>query len=256
MSALLIVPPLPVAGIYADRGSGAENLLTNDPREVWADINDPANHVAISVDLGLPRTIDTVFLGAVRPPVPAAQWFIDGALSGGPSSVLKNWGPLRVPDVPGHQPALSCALWHGEPATVQHLAIRVLQPAGDPLTIGRLIIGKAFSPALGKEWGSGRRPIDTGSATALSSGGFATVDGVRKRSAAWTFGDLSKAETDQLEMLALDHGETKPLLVVDDPTPSAGLWLRVLYGKFERWRAFERRNHVQTRWELGFEEWR
>ena len=38
--------------------------------------------------------------------------------------------------------------------------------------------------------------MDTGAATPLPSGGFAVVEGVRKRLFTWTFGDLSIEEAD------------------------------------------------------------
>jgi hypothetical protein len=257
MSALLIVPPLRVSSVTTSRGSGAQNLISVHPREVWEDSAVGQAHVVISVDLGQPRTIDTVYLGSVHAPSAETSWAIVGRFSAASQNEeLRPWGPLRVPDVPGYFPAISCGLWFGAARTVRYLDIYVRQPAGDPLTIGTLIVGKAFSPQLGKEWGWGRRPIDTGSATPLSSGGFATVPGTRKRYMGWTFGDLTKSETDQIDMIALEYGDTKPLLIVDDPTLSDGLWLRILYGKFERWRPFERRNGVQTKWEIGFEEWR
>lgn len=257
MSALLIVPPLPIAAIGSSRGGGAENLLTPDPREAWADNETGPAAVVISIDLGQPRAVDTIYLGAVNAAGSDASWAIYGRLlAGSQNEVIAPWSELRVPDVPGFAPPTSCALWFGATRSVRYLELHVRQPSGDPLTIGRLIVGKAFSPQLGKEWGWGRRPIDTGSATPLQSGGFATVPGTRKRYMGWTFSDLTKSETDQLDMIALEHGDTKPLLIVDDPTRSEGLWLRVLYGKFERWRQFERRNGVQTRWEIGFEEWK
>ena len=257
MSALLIVPPLPVVGISCSRGIAPQNMLTDDPKEVWADDAVGPQAVAFLVDLGTPQLIDTVFLGAVRPPVAEAQWTVTGGLSEvSQTIVIRDWSPLRVPDVPGWAPLTSCALWFGTAVTARFLRIQIVQPTGAPLSIGRVVIGRAFTPALGHEWGGGRRPIDLGVASPLSSGGFGVVEGARKRSMGWTFGDLTRDETDQLDMIALAHGDTKPLLIVDDPRPTPSLWLRTMYGKFERWRPFERRNHAQTRWELGFEEWR
>jgi hypothetical protein len=97
--------------------------------------------------------------------------------------------------------------------------------------------------------------IDSGTVAQLPDGGFATVEGARKRSFGWTLGDLSPAEADELEELLLDHGETIPLLVVEDPAATTGQRNRIHYGLFTGLRAYERRNPAQTRWEFLFEEW-
>jgi hypothetical protein len=117
------------------------------------------------------------------------------------------------------------------------------------------VIGRAFVAELGREWGSGRQPIDTGVVTTLPSGGFATVSGARKVLLTWTFGDLSEEETDALEDIALELGTTSPGLVIEDASRTAGLRSRIHYGLFKPWRTFERRNRRQTRWEISIEQW-
>lgn len=252
MSVLLTVEPLPFAAA-SSRGTGASNLGTADPKEVWAD---QANGTAtLSIDLGSNRTIDTVFLGYIQSAAPDATWTIEGAAAGGATQLLQPSTTLRVPDAAGGFAARSHALWTGPAVSVRYLALTISQPVGNPaLTIGVLVAGLAVAPKLGQEWGAGRRPIDTGSATSLPSGGFAIVEGARKRVLSWTFGDLSADEVDQLEAIALSLGQTAPALVVEDPARSAGLWSRCHYGLF-RWKAFERRNKAQTRWEMEIEEW-
>lgn len=249
----LIVQPLPIAGIVASRGSGAANLDTVDPREVWAD--SASGSATLTVDLGQVRTIDTVWLGFVSPPGAAATWQVTGGAASAGQATLQASAPLRVPDVAGRFASTTSALWFGTAASVRYLAITVQQAGGAPLSIGRLLVGRAVAPTRGKEWGSGNRVVDGGSATTLPTGGFAAVEGARRRYVAWTFGDLLPAEVEALEELALDVGETRAALVIDDPTRSAGLRNRIYYGRFDRWKAFERRNPQQTRWELGFEEY-
>lgn len=252
MSTLLIVEPLPFTAT-SSRGSGAANLVTGDPKEVWAD--EAAGTTTLTIDLGAALTIDTLFLGYVSPPSEASTWSISGGLVGADEQALQPTTALRVPDAAGTYAARSHALWHGPPVTMRFLAVTVTQPVGSPaLTIGVFIAGLSVTSALGHEWGAGRRPIDTGSVTPLSSGGFAVVEGARKRALTWTFGDLSTAEVDQLEAIALRRGESATALVIEDATRSAGLWSRCHYGLF-KWRAFERRNRAQTRWEMEIEEW-
>lgn len=256
MSRLLIVEPMAVSAIAATRGTGADNLVTPDPKEVWADTTS-ASAASLTVDLGGVREVDTIFLGYVRPPAAGATWSITGGVAAAADeSTIQATTALRVPDVPGAAPAISHALWHGDPQSVRYLGLHVAQAVGSPaLTAGVLVVGKAFIAELGQEWGSGRQPIDTGTVTSLPSGGFAVVEGARKALFSWTFGDLSAEETDQLELIGLALGETLPGLVIEDASRTDGLRSRIHYGLFKKWRAFERRNARQTRWEIGIEQW-
>ncbi len=255
MGRLIIVEPMSITAVVASRGTGADNLKTADPKEVWADttVNSAAT---FQIDLGLVRSIDTILLGFATPLAAGTTWAITTGVAGSAESVAQAETAARAPDVAGHAPAQSHALWRGAARDARYLAVSITQPAGvPPLTVGVLAIGKAFVAELGQEWGFGRRPIDTGTATPLPSGGFAVVEGARKRFLSWTFGDLSIAEADQLELLALALGETKPGLVVEDDDQTTGLRARIHWGLFDRWRQFERRNRKQTRWEVGLEEW-
>jgi hypothetical protein len=244
---------LALAAVTSSRGSEPANLATADPKEVWAD-SAVGSTAQIFVDLGSVQAIDTVFLGFVRSAAAAATWAITGA---NPADVtLQDFTALRVPDSTGDFATTGHALWTGAARSVRQLTISVNQPAGSlPLSIGVLVIGRAFVAEMGQEWGAGRQPIDTGAATPLPSGGFSIVEGARKRAFTWTFGDLSVDEADQLERIALDRGETRPVLVIDNASRTAGLRARIHYGLFRRWAAYERRNRRQTRWELGVEEW-
>lgn len=255
MANMIIVAPLAIASIAATRGSRVDNLLTASPKEVWAD-SAAGSVVYINIDLGAVRAVDTIFLGHVYGAAAAADWTIQGGVAGYNELWLKGNGALRVPDVAGRFAPMTHALWFGAAASVRYLQLAVTQPAGSPpLMVGVLLVGKAFQPYLNREFGAGRSPIDTGTATALVDGGYGIAEGVRKRSYGWTFGDLTAAEVDDLEEIALDRGETGPLLVVEDPAATAGLRTRIHYGLFTKLRAFDRRNAVQTRWEMGMNEW-
>lgn len=254
MSNILILSPLPVSSVATSRGTGATSLLTPDPKEAWRGTI-TGESSTIDIDLGVARTIDTIFLGYVQPPAEFASWAITGGVNAYDAATLKPAGPLRVSDAAGQFPDISFALWRGSGALVRYLRLVVTQPWGPPLlSIGVLMVGKAFVPSLNKEWGSGRRPIDTGTATPLPSGGFAIVEGARKRVYSWTLGDLTDAEIETLDAIALDRGETRPALVVEDPATTSGLHQRIHYGLM-RWRAFERRSRNRTKWELEIEEW-
>ncbi len=254
MRELLVVRPLPIAALTASRGDDAGYLLSHDPKEVWADTA-VGSAATFSVDLGQVRNIDTIFLGHLRPPAQTASWTITGGIADTATSIQAAT-PLRVPDAAGDFPETSHALWHGSAITARYLSISVSQPAGAaPLTAGVLLVGRAFVAELGQEWGAGRQIIDTGTATSLPSGGFAVVEGARKLSFKWTFGDLSEDEADQLELSGIALGTTMPGLVVENADPTPGLLRRIRYGLFKVWQPFERRNKRQTRWEVAIEDW-
>lgn len=252
MNTLLIVEPTPFT-VASSRGSGTSNLGTSDPKEVWADVG--VGGATLTIDLGAVRSIDTIFLGYVSSASAGTRWSISGGRIDPNEQVLQSISSLRVPDAAGTFAVRSHALWTGTPVNVRYLSIIVTQPQGSPpLTIGVLVAGLSVTSERGHEWGAGRRPIDTGSVTSLPSGGFSVVEGARKRALSWTFGDLSLPEVDQIEAIALRRGESATALVIEDATRSAGLWSRCHYGLF-KWRAFERRNRAQTRWEMEIEEW-
>jgi hypothetical protein len=256
MANLLILRPANIAAITASRGApSSANLLTADPKEVWVDTAD-GSVVNIDIDLGVVMPIDTVFLGYVSPPAAGAVWTITGGAATYTASTLKAAGALRAIDAAGQSPSLSHAVATFASQSVRYVRLALTQTASaGPLTAGVVMAGAAFTPAYNKEWGAGRRVIDTGSATGLPSGGFSTVEGARKRSYAWTLGDLSTDEVDALEAIALDRGETLPLLVVEDPAATTGQRNRIHYGLFQGLKQFDRRNPKQTRWEFTVEEW-
>lgn len=255
MANMLILSPVTASAISASRGSGAGNLLTPSPKEVWADSAD-GSAVTISIDYGAVVTVDTVLLGYVFPPVAGSTWTITGGATGYTDATLKASGALRSVDTATRAPQRTHAFWNGVAANIRYLRITVSQPAGGgALRAGVVLAGKAWRPMFNMEFGHGRRVIDTGTVASLPDGGFSTMAGARKRAFSWTLGDLTIAETDALEELLLDHGETVPLLVVADPDATTGQRTRIHYGLFTGLKAYERRNPAQTRFDFQFEEW-
>lgn len=255
MGNVLILSPTPIAAIATSRGSGVANLLTPSPKEVWIDtaVGSVAN---IDIDFGAVVPVDTVFLGHVFPPAAGATWTITGGTAAYTTTTLKASGALRAVDTASRSPQQTHAFWTGAVANIRYLRLAITQPAGSPvLRAGVVLAGKDWQPQFNMEFGSGRRVIDTGTVASLPDGGFATMTGARKRAFSWTLGDLSVAETDALEELLLDHGETVPLLVVSDPDATTGQRSRIHYGLFTGLKAYERRNAAQTRFDFQFEEW-
>lgn len=251
---ILLCEPTPIASV-AVRGTGADNLLTADPREVWLDgaVGTPA---VIEIDLGVERIVDTLFLGCLFNADPAATWFIRGGLATSDERLIMAPSPLRVPERDWRRRTMSHALWTGAEQLVRYLRVAVTQPEGaSPLAVGRLIVGDAFQPRYNKEWGSGRGVKDMSTVTRLASGAVAVVEGGRYGTYGWTLGDLSEEETDRLYEMQLSVGESRPILVVEDPARTAGLRNRIHYGALIGLRAFERRNAVQTTWQMSIEDW-
>lgn len=256
MSNILILPRSSVAAITATRGGASSgNLLTYSPKEVWVDTA-VGTAVNISIDFGEVRSIDTVFLGFVNPAPAGATWRIQGGVAGYTELTLRTTIALRAVDSATRMPAMSHALWTGASASVRYLRLVLTQPAdAAPMTAGIVMAGAAWRPTFNMEFGSGRRVIDTGTIAALQDGGFASVEGVRKRTFNWTLGDLTVAEVDALEELVMDHGETIPLLVVEDPDASVGQRGRIHYGVFSGLQSYGREDPTKTKWEFTFEEW-
>lgn len=255
MGNVLFLSPRLISSVSATRGTGAENLLTRSPKEVWVDDTDTSS-VSLQIDFGQAVEVDTVFLGFLFPPTANARWTAQGTVDAGPTQVFFNNLPMRAIDSASRAPKATHAFWKGSVRTVRYLTIVLSQTAGaGPLRAGVLMAGKAWQPQFNMEFGSGRRVIDTGTVASLPDGGFSIMQGARKRMFNWTLGDLSILETDALEELLLDHGETIPLLVVADPDATEGQRNRIHYGLLTGLKAYERRNPLQTRFDFQFEEW-
>lgn len=161
-----------------------------------------------------------------------------------------------MPERAGKTSPISHAFWHGDDVYIRYLRLAILQPAGSAaLSIGVLMAELAFQPTYNQEWGAGRGVKDTGTTTRLPSGGVAVVEGARYGTYKWTLGDLTEDETDSLYELQLDRGETRRVLVVENPDQASGLRNRIHYGQLTGIKAFERPNPAQTTWDFTVEDW-
>lgn len=248
MGNMIIVKPLPVAAVAADNPaimSGVANLLTPDPKEICVGLVGAGVYL-INFDMGAPVTIDTLFTGGMRS---GSYLYNFSSATGMGTGLVSLYAPFAPTPASPHG-----FVRLAEPVTSRYFQIGVGdQSAG--CYLGLLVLGLAFQPTWNREWDGGRLPIDTGSKVRLLGGGFGLEEGARKAGYAWTFGDLSDTEVDALYELALDRGEGKPLVVVEDPDITAGLYRRIHYGLFDRFERYARRNPRQTRWALSIEQW-
>jgi hypothetical protein len=253
---MIILKPLdvaapPTAGGAAGAGSGAANLLTPDPKEVW--VAGAVGVSTIDIDLGAAMDVDTFFLGFTNATA-GATWLIQKGtgLGTGLTDLVPAGTAMRAADSLGprhHGLAHLAAV-----ANARYFRITVTQTGAEPLQAGALMLGKAFVAPY--ELGGGRQAIDTGAREDLLGGGFGIGEGVVKAALRWTFIDLAPADRRALWELVRDRGETKPVLVVEElGEGDEGLNEEMHYGVLDQLEAYERQAPGQTRWALRMTEW-
>lgn len=250
---LLIIEPKPVIGIQSAHGSDTnhQNVLTNDPKEVWT--SPDIGTRALTLDFGVPVTVDSFYIGFTNADADATvrpQSAVDAAGTGG----INLTAPLqlRAADCKTTRSSAMVRL----PAPVTHRYLRFPFENNTPAwQVGIIRVGLAFEAEWDREWGSGRRPIDTGRSTALLSGGFGTQEGARKAGYSWTFGDLTEAELETLWGIFLRTGTTNPVVVNEVDGATVGANEKLHYGLFQRLDPFERRDPNATKWGMEMEEW-
>lgn len=248
MSGVLIIKPEPHGAFPNAAGSGASNLLTPSPKEVWiAPNSDP---VEIQIDMGVAVTIDSFFLGFTNAAA-GAMWAIYTNTAPGQGHVQLHNGLMRSADSlgPRHHAFKRIAA----PVTSRFFSIAVYQAGGAPIYAGALVLGRAFEKY--RERGADRTLIDTGIRNDLPDGGFNMGDGVVKAQFAFSFIDLTDAERALLYAIKMDRGLRRPVLVVEDADLTAGQNEAIHYGVFERFTAYERVNPRKTRWAGSVLQW-
>lgn len=230
---IAIVQPLAFTITGSTNVTNVSNLLTADPKEAATITSGTTG--TVDIDLGSNQSIDsalagflssnitnlTVTYGTVTP--------TDSTLAaafGGQSSVLK------APTF--HRPFVANAS-----VTARYLRFSIVSPTSAG-TVGVLAVGLSVPITWGHELGGGRPIEDTGNAERLLSGGFGIYDGVRVGGYQWTFGDLFDTEVEALYGLSRDLGQTRSVLVIEDPTQSSGLNERTHWGLFDRLETYER----------------
>lgn len=230
-------------------GAGQENLTTNDPKQV---VVLAAGGGSVSLDFGAAVTLDSVFVGFTNG-APGAVELYSNTGAGGAGSVLRVASTLvRAADA---KSVRSSILLRIAPLASRYWTLLASNATAANMTIGRLAAGLAFEASWDREWGSGRRPIDTAKVQALLGGGFGVQPGARKAAYSWTFGDLTDAEVEQLWGIVYRVGQSSPLIVNEQDGSTTGANEKLHYGLFQRFEAFERRDPNATKWSLEIEEW-
>lgn len=249
MSGVLIVKPLALAAAPAVAGTGAANLVTDDPNEAW--IAPSAAPIAMDIDLGAEIAVDSFYLGYTNA-APAASWSIAHGTGPGAGLVdLKPVGPMRAADSlgPRHHAFHRLAV----PVVGRYFRLSLAQDGAEPLFAGRLVIGRAFEKH--RDYGPGRLLIDTSTREDLPGGGFGFGDGVVKAQFAFSFSDLTTAQRDALYAIKWECGLRKPVVLVEDADAPAGLNEAIHYGVFDRFQVWERANPRDTKWAGAVIDW-
>lgn len=223
-------------------GTGITNMLTPDPKEVWAAGGAAAT---LNVDMGASVTADTFFAGFLAGATGVDLYTATGLGTGLSLVQSLNLGPSTAKRQHAHlkRTAVSSRYW-------------AFAFTGAPTAVGIVAMGLANQPTWGHEWGSGRQPIDTGQVTGLRGGGFAVEPGAKKAAWQFTLGDLTDTDLSALWDLTLDIGISSPVLVNEDPAlTGAAMNAALHYGLLDKPEVYERQQPGVSRWNFRVEEW-
>lgn len=249
MSGVLIIKPLAIAATPTVTGTGQANLLTADPNEAWIAASTAA--VTIDIDMGSAVTVDSFFLGYTNAAA-AATWTIARATGLGTGlTTIKASGLMRAADSDG--PRHHCFARLGSAVSSRYFRLTLTQAGTAPLYVGALALGLAFEKY--REYGPGRGAVDTSTREDLPGGGFGVGEGVVKSQFAFTFVDLTDAETRTLWSIKKDRGLTRPVILIEDADLTAGLNDAIHYGVFDRFQPIERASPRYRKWAGTVTDW-
>lgn len=257
MSSLVIARPLPIVAVTCSNGSatGVQNLLTPDPKEVFYFDNSDAA-LGIDIDLGAnPQPYDTFFLGYIVDAAAVRNLTIKTGAANPATTVRKAASTMDAPSATNYPRRQHSFYRHNATLTDRYVRFQIDHSVANAMSIGIAFVGVSVQPQWGREWGSGRLPVDMSAVTPLRGGGYGIERGARKGAFEWTHGDLTDAETDQLWLMAEECGESGPIVVAEDPDNTAGLNERLHYGLFDNPQAYSREAVGITRWAFRLKEW-
>jgi len=256
MSNMIIIKPLTIPSISGNRGTAGSNLLTPDPKEVFSDATNTGQTINLAFDMGADVSFDTFALIGTNASA-SATWSLGGNTNaeGNLANTTNVFAATAMRDAAALGPPYP-AFYHRAAGPLSRRYFSFNISPGASFYAGVLILGLAFKPTWNREWGSGRKIIDTSGKQRLRGGGWGISRGAKVPGYQWTFGDLTDAEVEALYALALDRGEIDPILVIEDPAATTTLAAGTHYGLFNRLDAFEREDPDLNRYALSMEEWR
>lgn len=253
---LTIYEPYDIVQVLSSAGgadSGLPNLFSDDPKEIWN--GGAATQRNLYIDLGVAQAVDSIFIGYTNFTTAQVNIAATTDMSGNGAVQAAPVQAIRAADAKTVRSSKIIPLTTPTPVVTSRYWRIIISADVAAHQVGRIAFCRQFSAEWDREWGSGRRPIDTGRSTALLGGGFATQDGARKASYNWTFGDLTEAELETLWGIFLRRGTTKPIIVSELEGAATGPNEKLHYGLFQRLDPWERREPNATKWSMEVEEW-
>lgn len=250
MSGTLIVAGDDVSAIAVSSGTGADNLLSQSPREVWMAAS--ATPQTIDIDMGQVVPIDSFFIGATNATADAVWTVFRGASMGDEEQEIMAPRLCRAADSLG--PTHHAFHRLAQPVSSRFFRIRISQGGADPFYAGRVLLGLAFEQF--RELGGGRQPVDTGSRTSQADGGFGTAAGIVKALFNFSFIDLDDNDLRRLWAIAYKVGLRIPCVTVEDADLASGQNEAIHYGVFQTFQPYDRQEPGASRWAFSHEEWR
>ena len=249
MSNMILVEPIPIAAsqITVNRGAGKDYLVDPERKHVFVD-SAPGSTLTVDVDLGTATGWDPIaFIGINL----ATTWSVTGGASVTATTYMASRAMLADEAL---GPPYNAALYHHVAgASPRYLRASIARPGGSgTLTLGNLVVGKAWKPTFNMELDSGRGIAGTGSGAWRSDGGKHSRPGARGAVRSWVLGDLSDAELRQLYGIMWRTGEDFSLLVCEDPDFTAGQAERIGWGYFTGLEPYARRAPGKHRWGMTF----
>jgi hypothetical protein len=249
MSSLVIVKPY--APTAASGVATYDRALTSDPKETMLV---PGTGGNINIDFGTAVAVDSLFLGYHT--ATADQQFVvisTGSLGGAQTGVLF---PVAQATALGGGPPYHAFYRAGAPMTSRYWQIQLNGGTGNVAwQLGVAALGLAFQPYYGREYGSGRGLDDTSTVTRLFGGGFGIDEGAIAPWWQWTMGDLTDAEVQTLYRMLRNTGESRRIIVAEDPDRVAGQNEGLHYGLLAKIDAYDRFAPGASRWSLRVNEW-
>lgn len=232
-------------------GGNAANMTSPDPKEIYQFSSTAIQEIV--VDLGSARLLDSIFIGYTNATDGFSRVYTCDNIAGANPVLVRDVVSIRAADAVAVRSSKLVTLTN--PVTTRFLRLHFAANTGPALQVGILAVGLSFSANYDREWGSGRRLVDTSKVTQLLGGGFGRQQGARKAAYSWTFGDLTDAETEALWAMNYRLGISDPLIVAERDGTAVGANEQLHYGLFTRMDQFERREHNATKWSLEIEEW-
>lgn len=237
------ITPTAVAGSMTD----VARVATPDPKEVA--VSTGAGVRTIDLDLGSEQVVGAVYIGG-------ANMGTTFAVTGGGTGDAYTTIPLGNIYVAAKRRAVSprqYLLIIDPPQPLRYIRLSATLANGNAVGIACAL--ERFTPTWGQEWGAGRPLSDASSMAKNRAGGFGGELGVISPGYSFTLGDLTDDETEILFDIVRQVGESRPVVIVEQPDLTENLDARLHYGLIQRIEPYERQRLNIVRWGFRIEDW-